>query len=172
MTGGPTRPVAVFIGPPGAGKTTVGALLADELGLPFADTDEMVAECAGKSAADIFIEDGEPRFRELEVAAVTDALATCAGVVSLGGGAILAEATQQALTGHRVVFLDVDISDGARRAGFNRDRPLLLGNPRAKWLALMEKRRPVYERLATATFSTTGRTPEDVVADVRAGLQL
>jgi shikimate kinase len=70
------------------------------------------------------------------------------------------------LTGHQVVFLDVSITGAAPRIGFNRDRPLLLGNPRAQWVRLMDARRPFYEEVASITVHTDGRTPDEVVADI------
>src|ERR1022692_3486885 len=82
-------PVAILIGPPGAGKTTVGQLLAARLGVGFTDTDAEVEATAGKPVSDIFVEDGEPAFRELERAAVELALGTATGVVAIGGGAVL-----------------------------------------------------------------------------------
>lgn len=164
------RPVAVLVGPPGAGKTTVGARLADLLGVPLRDTDTDVERAAGSSVADIFVDRGEPAFRELEREAVERALREHDGVLALGGGAVMDPLVEQSLTGHRVVFLDVGVADAARRIGFNRDRPLLLGNPRVQWLRLMENRRPVYERVATVTVSTDGRTPEEVAGEVAAVL--
>lgn len=156
----------VLVGPPGAGKTTVGQHLADLLGVAFRDTDDDVASAAGLSVTDIFVERGEAAFRELERAAVAAALHEHDGVLALGGGAVLDPATRALLAGVPVVFLDVGISDAARRVGFNRDRPLLLGNPRAQWLRLMEHRRPLYEEVATARVPTDGRTPEEVAAHV------
>ncbi len=159
-------PLVVLVGPPGAGKTTVGRLLAESLGVGFRDTDADVAAAAGVPVPDIFVDQGEAQFRRLEAAAVTDALATHDGVLALGGGAVLDPATRAALVGRRVVFLDVGVKDAASRVGFNRDRPLLLGNPRAQWLRLMEARRGFYEAVAVATVSTDGRSPHDVAADV------
>ncbi len=86
-------PAAILIGPPGAGKTTVGALLADRLGVAYLDTDASVEAVAGKPVADIFVEDGEPAFRKLEHEAVAAALGGHDGVVGLGGGAVLDERT-------------------------------------------------------------------------------
>lgn len=159
-------PVVVLIGPPGAGKSTVGRLVAERLGVGFRDTDADVEASAGRSISDIFVDDGEAAFRVLERAAVAEALTSHDGVLAVGGGAVLDESTQAALAGRRVVFLDVGIKDAASRVGFNRDRPLLLGNPRAQWVKLMEVRRPVYERLATATVLTDGRTPEDAADEI------
>lgn len=171
-----TRPVVVLLGPPGSGKSTVARHLADQLGLAQRDTDTDVETVAGMSVADIFVEHGEPRFRELEREAVTTALATHDGVLALGGGAVLDEHAQAALEAYAaqggvVVFLDVSLAHAAPRVGFNQARPLLLGNPRARWAALMEARRPVYERLATVRVLTDARTPAQVADEVRAHLR-
>lgn len=164
----------VLIGPPGSGKSTVGALLAERLGLALHDTDEAVEATAGRSVADIFVEDGEPAFRALEREAVLRALAEPDGVVSLGGGAVMQEEVAGALrTGeHRVVFLDVTIADAAPRVGFDGSRPLLLVNPRAAWTRLMNARRPRYQELATVTVQTGGRTPQEVAQEILAALGL
>jgi len=161
-------PAVVLVGPPGAGKTTVGGLLARRLGVQLRDTDQDVAAAAGCSVADIFIDQGEAAFRALEAAAVAAALAEHTGVVALGGGAVLDEGTRQSLRGYRVVFLDVSVKDAASRVGFNRDRPLLLGNPRAQWLRLMQRRRSFYQEVAVAVVNTDGRTPDDIAAEVAA----
>ena len=162
-------PRAVLVGPPGSGKTTTGRLLAALLGEPFHDTDEGVEALAGRSISDIFLEDGEEAFRELERAEVARALTAESGVVSLGGGAPVDPRTEALLDGHTVVFLDVGIADAARRVGFDRSRPLLSVNPRASWVRLMNDRRPVYQRVATHVVDTAGRTADDVAAQV-AGL--
>src|SRR5262245_64035060 len=101
VQGATTRPApaAILIGPPGSGKTTVGALLAARLGVGFTDTDADVAAAAGKPVSDIFVEDGEPAFRELERAAVAQALQTSTGIVAVGGGAVLDPQTQARLAG-------------------------------------------------------------------------
>ena len=162
-------PVVVLVGPPGAGKTTVGELLAERLGVGFRDTDRDVAATADCSVADIFVERGEAAFRQLEIAAVRSALAEHSGVLALGGGSVLDEGTRASLRGHRVVFLDVAVKDAASRIGFNRDRPLLLGNPRAQWVRLMRQRRDFYTEVAGAVVNTDGRTPAEIAAQV-AGL--
>ena len=160
----------MLIGPPGAGKSTVGRLLAEQRGLSFRDTDEDVAAVAGTSVADIFVEQGEQHFRALERAAVARALREHDGVLALGGGAVMDEHTREVLAGHRVAFLDVTVDDAARRIGLNRDRPLLLGNPRAQWRKLMAERRPVYEAVASLTVDTDGRTAQEVAAEISEGL--
>jgi shikimate kinase len=161
-----TRPVAVLIGPPGAGKTTVGTLLAARLGVPFRDSDDDIEESAGKPIPDIFIQDGEPAFRALEAAAVAAALTSYGGVLALGGGAVLNEQTRARLAGHTVVYLSVGVADAAARVGLNRDRPLLLGNVRARLKALLDERVPTYQKVATAIVPTDGRPPGEVAAEV------
>ena len=161
-----TAPRLVLVGPPGAGKSTLAVLLAERLGLAARDSDDDVARTAGKSIADLFLDDGEHAFRELESEAVRVALAEHDGVLALGGGAVLDPDVRARLGGHLVVFLDVSISGAAPRVGFNRDRPLLLGNPRAQWVRLMEARRPFYEQVATLTVDTDGKTPDEVADEV------
>lgn len=159
-------PRLVVVGPPGAGKSTVGRLVAERLGLPFADGDDVVEQRAGRAIADIFVDDGEPVFRELEHAATADLISGFDGVLALGGGAVLDPRTEAHLVGLPVVFLDVAIADASRRVGFGQHRPLLSINPRAQWTQLMQARRPVYERVATLVVDTAGRTPDDVADDV------
>jgi shikimate kinase len=163
---GKARPVVVLIGPPGAGKTTVGALLADRIGVGFTDTDAVVESVAGKPVSDIFIEDGEPVFRELERTAVARALAGSDGVVAVGGGAVLDPHIQAGLTGHTVVYLETGFTSAARRVGFNQARPLLVGNPRATLKILLDQRIPVYRQLATITVGTDDREPAEIADDI------
>ena len=154
----------------GAGKTTVGTLVAGRLGVAFQDTDSIVEGWAGKPVQDIFVEDGEDRFRELERAAVASALSAHDGVLALGGGAILAPETRALLGGHPVVFLSVELADAAQRVGLGVGRPLLAVNPRATMKYLLDERRPLYEEVATATVKTDGVAPSDVAAAVVAAL--
>src|SRR5690606_4505595 len=153
-------------------SSTVSRHLAELLGLAQRDTDTDVETVAGKPVSEIFVDHGEPHFRELEREAVTTALATHDGVLALGGGAVLDEHTQAALAayaaaGGTVVFLDVSLAHAAPRVGLNQSRPLLIGNPRARWAALMEERRPVYERVATLRVHTDARTPAQVAQEIR-----
>lgn len=161
-----SRPVLVLVGPPGAGKTTVGTEVARQLGVGFRDTDRDVEAVAGKPISDIFVDDGEPRFRELERRAVTEALRDHEGVLALGGGAVLDSVTRDGLTGQRVVYLSVGLADAARRVGLARDRPVLALNPRQQLHQLLQARRPVYEAVATCTVVTDQRDVVDIVAEV------
>lgn len=160
-------PTVVLVGPPGSGKSTVAAALAQRWQLAARDTDADVEAASGRTIADIFVEDGEPAFRALERAAVAAALTEHDGVLALGGGAVLDPSTQTLLAryaeqGGAVVFLDVSLAHAAPRVGLNQSRPLLLGNPRAQWQSLMEARRPVYESVATVRVLTDGLTPAQV----------
>lgn len=164
-------PRVVLIGPPGAGKSTVGRHLAALLSVSLRDTDTDVEETAGKPVAEIFVDDGEPEFRRLERAAVARALTGFDGVLALGGGAVLDETTRALLADYRaaggtVVFLDVSLTHAAPRVGFNTSRPLLLGNPRARWLELMAARRPVYEAVAGLRIDTDGRKPREIAREI------
>lgn len=159
----------ILIGPPGAGKSTVGLALANDLKLDFVDTDQLIEQETGKSLTDIFVVDGEPHFRALELQSVKDVLALDSAVISLGGGAPIAEAAQQALgqSQSHIVFLDVSLATAAPRVGFNRDRPLLLGNPRAQWQALSDNRRPIYEALANDCIKVDDMSVDQVVTAIK-----
>jgi shikimate kinase len=134
------------------------------MGVEFSDTDTIIEKKWNKSISDIFVESGEPYFREIERAVVLDRLEKGVGVLSLGGGSVLDQQAQSALRNNPtpIVFLDVSLASASPRVGFNRDRPLLVGNPRAKWQELMNARRPIYEELATFTVPTDDLTPSQV----------
>ena len=170
-----TRPLVVLVGPPSSGKTTVGTALATVLGTAFRDTDHDVEAEAGCSVADLFVTAGEPHFRALEERAAARALAEHTGVLALGGGAVMSEATRRLLVeqvahGLLVVWLDVDLHSAARRVGLSRDRPILGVNPRAMLRHMLETRAPLYGEVATLTVHTGDREPADVVAEVLAAL--
>ncbi|MEU3355481.1 shikimate kinase [Streptomyces sp. NPDC037389] len=167
-----TTPVLVLVGPPGAGKSTIGALLAERLGTGYRDTDADIEETAGKPIPEIFLDEGEPHFRELERQAVRTAVAEHPGVLALGGGAVMDPGTRALLKGLPVVFLDVELADAVHRVGLDAPRPLLAVNPRKRWRELMEARRPLYTEVARAVISTGGRTPAEVADAVLEALRL
>jgi shikimate kinase len=160
------RPAAILIGPPGAGKSTVGPLLAARLAVGFVDTDASVEAVAGKPVGDIFLDDGEPAFRALERAAVAAALTGHDGVVSVGGGAVLDQGTRELLDGLDVVYLETGFTEAARRVGLDSPRPLMLGNPRARLKELLGERLPIYQQLARITVLTDGRSPEELAGQI------
>ena len=161
-------PRVVLIGPPGAGKSSVGRVLAKTLEMEFADTDTLIESDQGKSVGQIFVDDGEPFFRQVEERICVSALENFSGVLSLGGGAVLSPVVQEKLhqSGAEIIFLDVSLAVAAPRVGFNRDRPLLLNNPRQQWQQLMTKRRPTYEALATITVEVGERSISMIVTDL------
>ncbi|HEX7660316.1 MAG TPA: shikimate kinase [Pseudonocardiaceae bacterium] len=157
----------VLVGPPGAGKTSVGALLARKLGRPFRDTDQDIEVAESRTVGDIFTTDGEQRFRELEEWAIELALREHTGVLAVGGGAVLSEHTRGLLRGHTVVFLNVGLNEGIRRTGLSTARPLLVGvYPRATFKALLDARLPLYREVATVEVLTDDLDPAAVAEAV------
>ena len=157
----------ILIGPPGSGKTSVGKLLAKRLDRSFVDTDRVIEERTGRKIAEIFAEDGEASFRKVERDVVLEVLDSDREVISLGGGSVLNEEIQRRLSHEQgVVYLQVSISNAAPRVGFNKDRPLLMLNPRQRWIELMADRKQIYESLGRITFSTDNKKPDDVVAEI------
>jgi shikimate kinase len=158
----------LLIGPPGAGKSTVGRALAADLGLKLIDTDQLIEKQTGKTISDIFVVDGEPHFRALELQILKNVLTLESGVISLGGGAPISQDAQKAIeqSNSHTVFLDVSLATAAPRVGFNRDRPLLLGNPRAQWQALSDNRRPIYEKLADDAIKVDDMNVDQIVAEI------
>jgi len=161
-----TRPLLVLVGPPGAGKSTVGKAVAGRLGVAFRDTDTDVEATAGKAVSDVFVDDGEAVFRALERAAVERALRDHDGVLSLGGGAVLDAETRQQLSDHHVVLLDADLGAATTRVGMGRGRPLVGLNPRAQLRQLLQERRPLYLEVARDVVDTSAMTPLQVVERV------
>lgn len=166
-----TAPLAVIVGAPGAGKSTVGRRVARALDVRFRDTDHDVEARAGKPVSEIFIDDGEATFRSMEKSAVAAALGEHAGILALGGGAILDPDTRALLAEQRVVWLRVGSADAAARVGLTGARPLLLGNVRGRLITLLEERNSLYEQVASVTIDTDGRSIDDVTADVVAALR-
>ncbi|AGK75984.1 3-dehydroquinate synthase [Streptomyces microflavus] len=165
-------PLVVLVGPMGVGKSTVGELLAARLGTTYRDTDADVVAEAGKPIAEIFYDEGEEHFRALERRAVAAALAGHAGVLSLGGGAVLDGATRELLADRPVVYLSMDVDEAVRRVGLGAARPLLAVNPRRQWRELMDARRHLYEEVARTVVATDENTPEEVAQAIIDALEL
>lgn len=161
-------PRLILIGPPGCGKSTVGAALAKKLSIEFIDTDTQIEASYGHTISDIFVDKGEEFFRDLEFAVLAQSLEINNCVLSLGGGAPIAPRAQELLKSCAapIFFLDVSLAVAAPRVGFNRDRPLLLSNPRAQWQSLAETRRPIYESLATFVIKVDSMSVEEVVNEI------
>ena len=156
----------VLIGAPGSGKSTVGMALAAHLQWPFVDTDSLIELKESKKITDLFVDNGEEYFRKVEFETLEEVLQEASAVISLGGGAPISQPAQNALVSSKstIVFLDVALATAAPRVGFNRDRPLLLGNPRAQWQALSDERRPIYEKLATQSIKVDDMTVDEIIA--------
>lgn len=152
----------VLVGFMGAGKTSVGRLLAERLEGSFVDTDEIIEQRTGASVASIFSTSGEEAFRALESDVVAEVLSGDADVVALGGGALEDPATRAAVAACTVVHLDISFEEAMRRVGGDADRPLLAGDPGA----LHARRRPLYQEVAHRTVSTEDKTPLDVAAEL------
>jgi shikimate kinase len=163
----PEGPI-VLVGAPGSGKSTVGAVLAEQLGVAFTDVDSVIVERVGKPVAEIFADDGEAAFRAVEEQ-MTAELLDGSGVLALGGGAVLSPQTRAALRGRRVVWLRVGLAAAVKRVGLDTARPLLLGNVRGRLLALLNERAALYAEVASEVVDTDERTPAEVAAQIMAG---
>ncbi len=163
----------VLIGAPGSGKSTVGVALAAHLQWPFVDTDALIELKESKKITDLFVDNGEEYFRNVEFETLKEVLQETSAVISLGGGAPISQSAQDALVASEstIVFLDVSLATAAPRVGFNRDRPLLLGNPRAQWQALSDQRRPIYEKLATQSIKVDDMDVDEIIAIIESNLQ-
>ena len=166
-------PRVILIGPMGSGKTTIGSLLAEKLGLAFRDTDHLIEEQEEKPVSQIFLDQGEDAFRAIEKRVLRDELLTDGTVLSLGGGAPISIDAQSALRAisSYIIFLDISLSTVVPRIGFNRDRPLLLNNPRGQWQTLMEARRPIYEALADLIINVDDKSQEEIVTIALSSLE-
>ncbi len=152
----------------GSGKTTIGKLIATHLNLPFRDTDQVIEEESGKSVSEIFLEDGEDSFRAIEKSVLRKELLSDDTILALGGGAPMTIDAQSALRAiaSPVIYFDISLSSVAPRIGFNRDRPLLLNNPRGQWELLMQERRPIYESIADTVIDVNGKSEMDIVDEI------
>jgi shikimate kinase / 3-dehydroquinate synthase len=159
--------VAVLVGFMGAGKTTVGHIVAERLGQPFVDSDVLIEQRAGRTIRDIFAAEGETYFRELEHATVAELVQGEDAVIALGGGAVMDPRTRTVLRDARVVYLRVDYDEAMSRVGGDAGRPML---HRPDLGEVFRRRQPVYEELSVLTIDTAGRGPDAIAREVLAGL--
>lgn len=166
-------PRAIFIGPMGSGKSTIGKAVASALDLPFRDTDSIIEELEQLPVSQIFIDKGEDYFRAIEKKVLRDELLSDGSILALGGGAPISVDAQSALkvSSAPVIYLDISLASVAPRIGFNRDRPLLLHNPRGQWQTLMEVRRPIYESIANIIIDVNGKTQKKIVEEALGALR-
>ncbi len=156
----------VLIGVPGAGKSTVGAILAKKLNLPFIDTDLVIEKEAGKTISDIFVQDGESHFRKVEKDVIAQAVAGDEAVISLGGGALMDNETRDLVKQQKCIWLVAGLTQAVDRVGMNRNRPLLLGNVRGQLAELMAAREPLYIECAKHTIDTNKMTANEVAEEI------
>lgn len=152
----------------GSGKTTIGKLIASKFNLPFRDTDHIIEQENCKSVSEIFLEEGEEKFRALEKSVLRKELLSDDTILALGGGAPISIDAQSALKAiaSPVIYFDISLASVAPRIGFNRDRPLLLNNPRGQWELLMQERRPIYEAIADKVIDVNAKSESDIVDEI------
>ena len=157
--------VVYLVGMPGSGKSTVGPVLAERLGVPFVELDAEIERAAGRTVAEIFERDGEARFRELEAAALTDAAARDPSVVSCGGGVVLEPANRVTLRATGVVvFLSVPLDVLAQRVAPAEDRPLI--RHEGDLQRLLAERERLYREFAAHVVDGSA-PPEDVAEAIQ-----
>ena len=156
---------------PASGKSTVGSQVAEALGVPFHDADDVIEARTGKLIREIFSDDGEDAFRTIEEQVVLELLASDECVVSLGGGSVLSPTIRSALKGLPVVWLEVGVPTATRRAGLNQLRPLLLGDVRARMETLLDERRHLYEEVAAIRLSTDRVDARELADQIVAALR-
>jgi len=168
-----TGPLAILMGPMGAGKSSVGRALAAQLGVDFADLDTLIVEADGRTIPEIFAAEGEPAFRELEAAVLARALAERTGVLALGGGAPLHPDAGELLRGRPVILLEIEEAVAARRLARGTGRPMLEGSdPMARWRQLAQERGPTYRDLAACRIDSGHGGPAHVARTIVRTLQL
>ncbi len=159
--------IVVLVGFMGAGKTTVGHILAEHLGLPFVDSDVLIEQRLGRSVRDIFASEGEARFREIEHQTITGLVRAGEAVLALGGGALVDGRTRVVLRNAHIAYLRVGYPEAMARVRGDEYRPML---DRADLQEIYQTRLPIYEELSAFTVDTGGRRPDAVAMDVLAQL--
>ncbi len=158
-----------LIGMMGAGKTTVGALLAGELGWRFLDSDAQIEAVTNLTVRDIFRLQGEEAFRDAEAAALKASIAeTESCVIGVAGGAVLREDSRELLKAECLtVWLKADVETLIERVGDGKSRPLITDDPRQKLTAIYEEREEIYSRLANSVINVDNHSPEEIAHTIR-----
>lgn len=161
-------PSVVLVGLPGAGKTTIGKRVAQQLAVDYADTDHLIEDLYnGRSCGEVFSTLGERDFRTVEAQVIADALAHRSGVIALGGGAVVTPSTRELLQHYPVVFLHISVREGVRRVKRSQTRPLLdVPDPQAKYQQLFDTRLPLYQEVATRTVHCDGKDARNVANEI------
>ncbi|MGA1735139.1 MAG: shikimate kinase AroK [Pseudomonadales bacterium] len=168
------KPRNVFIvGPMGAGKTTVGKLLADELGLEFLDSDKEIEDRTGADIGWIFDVEGETGFRKREAAMIDELTARSGVLVATGGGAVLLEENRKRLVSRgTVIYLNAPLEQQIERTSRDRTRPLLRdGEPGDVLAALQEDRGPLYQEVSDFTFTADRRSAKALAQEIARALE-
>ena len=157
--------ILALTGMMGSGKTTVGRLVADALGCPFLDLDDLIARKAGKGIPEFFATEGEAAFRQLEGKVLKETVkkyAQAPVVLALGGGTVTVPGAAKLLQDSTLcVWLQVSETEALARLGDGVDRPLS-----GDWAALLEARAPLYAAAAQVTLDTDGATPEELADEI------
>jgi shikimate kinase len=158
----------ILVGPMGAGKTTIGKILAQELHLPFKDIDHIITEKAGADIPWIFHVEGEDGFRKREHQALEDVLRAGTAVIATGGGIVMRPENRQLLMAERcVVFLNASVEQQYFRTAKDKNRPLLQQNdPKSVLVNLMRIREPLYREVADFVIDTDNSRPKIVVSAI------
>lgn len=168
----PTGQVVVLTGPMGSGKSTIGKVLSQKLGWNFLDTDDLIVTSHGE-IPEIFVERGEDYFRNLEAATIARALDRAQQtVISLGGGAVLAEDTRKRIKRLNTVFLTVSEEIALQRLGGGENRPVLAGNPAENWRKILQERLPLYQDAAEHEVDTSVMSPAEAAENIIARFKL
>jgi shikimate kinase len=158
-----------LVGMMGVGKTTVGKLLAEEIGYRFVDTDEVIVQAAGKSINEIFAQNGEAEFRQLESDVLAQVCAYTKLVIATGGGIIMQQHNWSYLHHGLIVWLDVPVEIIFSRLAEDDTRPLLQDpDPEGKLRSLLEQRQPLYSQADLHITINATETPEEIATRILA----
>ena len=166
-------PNIFLIGPMGAGKSTIGRLLSEELNIPFVDSDKVIVDKAGADIPWIFDLEGEDGFRLREEQAIDELTQQQGIVLATGGGAVVRDANRRFLRSRGfVVYLKTSVDQQIARTEKDKNRPLLqTDDPRAVLERLIAERGPLYEQTADLVVETDGLGPRAVIGKIQSGLQ-